>query len=114
MCLTCGHGFRCVTLCGNIVVANVYWPSNPRDAMLYDTGLIMARISKDLDETDVRLPMIIEMSSNFVCVIVISLGLVAAVFPYFLVSIPFIAVMYVHAFEHRYFPFSYHFPIYMR
>ena len=58
------------------------------------TGRIMARISKDLDETDVRLPMIIEQSLNFFSVIAISLCLVAYIFPYFLVSTPVIATMY--------------------
>ena len=60
------------------------------------SGRIMARISKDLDETDVRLPMIIEQSSNFFSVIILSLGLVAVIFPYFLVATPVIAVLYWH------------------
>ncbi|XP_023933084.1 multidrug resistance-associated protein 5-like [Lingula anatina] len=59
------------------------------------TGRILNRFSKDLDEVDVMLPFLSEQFLQNICLILVSIGMIAAVFQWFLIAVvPLIAVFF--------------------
>jgi ABC-type multidrug transport system fused ATPase/permease subunit len=58
------------------------------------TGQILARVSKDLDEIDVRVPGVLEQFLTFMSLISITLVMVSVILPWFLVAIPFMFTLY--------------------
>lgn len=58
------------------------------------TGRILNRFSKDLDEIDVHLPFNIDSASLNIVRILISIGMVAAVFPWFLIGLAPLIVIF--------------------
>ncbi|XP_072049231.1 ATP-binding cassette sub-family C member 5-like isoform X2 [Amphiura filiformis] len=58
------------------------------------SGRILNRFSKDMDEVDVRLPLYLEFWIQNVLRILFTIGLVAMVFPWFLIAVVFLASFY--------------------
>lgn len=58
------------------------------------TGRILNRFSKDLDEIDIHLPFNIDASSLNVVRILISIGMIAAIFPWFLIGLAPLVVIF--------------------
>ena len=59
------------------------------------TGRILNRFSKDLDELDIYLPFNIDSASLNIVRILISIGMIAAVFPWFLIGLAPLIVIFV-------------------
>lgn len=58
------------------------------------TGRILNRFSKDLDEIDIHLPFNIDAASLNVVRILISIGMIAAIFPWFLIGLAPLVVIF--------------------
>lgn len=59
------------------------------------TGRILNRFSKDLDEIDIHLPFNVDAASLNIVRILISIGMIAAVFPWFLLGLAPLVVIFV-------------------
>lgn len=59
------------------------------------TGRILNRFSKDLDEIDIHLPFNIEASTLNIVRILISIGMIATAFPWFLIGLAPLVVVFV-------------------
>ena len=60
------------------------------------TGRILNRFSKDLDDVDIQLPTQQEQCIQMLITVILSLGLVAYIFPYFLAALFPIFLLYVY------------------
>ncbi len=58
------------------------------------SGRILNRFSQDMDEVDVRLPFSLEQFLQNVILIIITLGLIAVVVPWFLIGLVFITAFF--------------------
>jgi len=58
------------------------------------TGRVLNRFSKDTDDVDVQLPSVLEQLMTNILFIVVSLGVIASVFPWFLIACVPIMGMY--------------------
>ncbi|XP_072021819.1 LOW QUALITY PROTEIN: ATP-binding cassette sub-family C member 5-like [Amphiura filiformis] len=61
------------------------------------SGRILNRFSKDMDEVDVRLPFFLDSWIQNMLLILFTIGIVASVYPWFLISVVFLAFFFIIA-----------------